>query len=94
MHQSSMGGGCSIHTQGQRGTKSKMQAGAFGHQAGTEGEDGAGPKVRGRTAGITIAEKELEAKRQLLKHWQRIAGEVKDMEEEDDGDVPRVQLQP
>ena len=42
MHQNSMGGGCSIHTQGQRGTKSKMQAGAFGHQAGTEGEDGAG----------------------------------------------------
>ena len=43
---------------------------------------------------ITTAEKELEAKRQLLKRWQRIAGEVKDMEEEDDGDVPRVQLQP
>ena len=43
---------------------------------------------------ITTAEKELEAKRQLLKRWQRIAGKVKDMEEEDDGDVPRVQLQP
>ena len=43
---------------------------------------------------ITTAEKELEAKRQLLKCWHRIAGEVKDMEEEDNGDVPRVQLQP
>ena len=50
-------------------------------------------KLEEEQLAITTAEKELEVKRQLLKHWQRIAGEVKDMEEEGDGDVPRVQLQ-